>query len=34
LYAKGQALDETAMITLAFRQLDPIIESTGERAGS
>jgi predicted ATPase len=34
LYAKGQALDEAAMITLAFSQLDAIIESSGEQAGS
>ena len=34
LYAKGQALNETAMITLAFSQLDAIIESSGEQAGS
>jgi hypothetical protein len=34
LYTKGQALDETAMITLAFRQLDAIIESSGEQVGS
>jgi hypothetical protein len=34
LYAKGQALDETAMTTLAFSQLDAIIEPSGERAGS
>jgi hypothetical protein len=34
LYSKGQALDETAMITLAFRQLDAIIDSFGEQAGS
>jgi predicted ATPase len=33
LYAKGQALDETAMIALAFSQLDAITESSGERAG-
>jgi predicted ATPase len=33
-YSKGQALDETAMITLAFSQLDAIIESSGEWAGS
>jgi predicted ATPase len=34
LYAKGQALDEAAMISLAFRQLDAIIESSGEEAES
>ena len=34
LYAKGQALDENAMITLAFRQIDAIIEPSGEQAGS
>jgi hypothetical protein len=34
LYAEGLALDEAAMISLAFRQLDAIIESSGERAGS
>jgi hypothetical protein len=34
LYAKGQALDETAMVTLAFSQLDAIIESSGEPDGS
>jgi hypothetical protein len=34
LYSKGQALDEAAMITLAFSQLDAIIESSDERAGS
>jgi hypothetical protein len=33
LYANGQALDETAMITVAFSQLGAIIESAGERAG-
>jgi hypothetical protein len=33
-YAKGQALDEAAMITWAFRQLDAIIESPAERSGS
>jgi hypothetical protein len=33
LYAKGLNLDETAMIALAFSQLDAIIESSGERAG-
>jgi predicted ATPase len=33
LYAKGQALDETAMIAFAFSQLDAIIESSGEPAG-
>jgi predicted ATPase len=32
-YGKGQALDETATITLAFSQLDAIIGSSGERAG-
>jgi hypothetical protein len=30
LYAKGQALDETAMIALAFSQLNAIIDSSGE----
>ena len=34
LYSKGQALDETAMIALAFSQLDAIIESSGQRDGS
>jgi predicted ATPase len=34
LYSKGQALDETAMITMAFSQLDAIIDSSGEQAGS
>ena len=34
LYTKGQALDEAAMITLAFRQLDAIIESSGQSDGS
>jgi hypothetical protein len=34
LYSKGQALDETAMISLAFSQLDAIVESSAERAGS
>jgi hypothetical protein len=34
LYAKGQALDETAMVASAFHQLDAIIESSGDRAGS
>jgi len=34
LYSKGQALDEPAMITLAFSRLDAIIESSGKRAGS
>jgi hypothetical protein len=34
LYSKGQALDESAMITLAFRQLDAIIESSDEQGGS
>jgi hypothetical protein len=34
LYSEGLALDEAAMITLAFRQLDAIIESSGERDGS
>ena len=34
LYSKGQALDENAMTALAFSQLDAIMESSGERAGS
>jgi predicted ATPase len=34
LYSKGQALDETAMISLAFRQLDAIVEYSGEQGGS
>jgi hypothetical protein len=34
LYSKGQALDETAMIALAFSQLDAITDSSDERAGS
>jgi predicted ATPase len=34
LYSKGQALDEAGMIAFAFRQLDAIIESSGQQAGS
>jgi hypothetical protein len=34
LYAKGLTLDETAMIALAFSQLDAMIDSSGEQAGS
>jgi hypothetical protein len=34
LYVKGQALDEIAMVTLAFSQLDAIIDSSDEQAGS
>ena len=33
-YPHGQALDETAMISLLFSQLDAIIESSGEQVGS
>jgi hypothetical protein len=32
-YAKGQALDEAAMITSASRQLDAIVESSGQSDG-
>jgi hypothetical protein len=34
LDSKGQALDEAAMITWAFSQLDAIVESSGERSGA
>jgi hypothetical protein len=33
LYRQGLALDETAMVTLAFRQLDAIIDAAGEGVG-
>jgi hypothetical protein len=34
VYSKGLALEEPATMTLAFTQLDAIIESSGEPAGS
>jgi hypothetical protein len=33
LYSRGQALDETAMVTVAFSQLDAIVESSGQSDG-
>jgi predicted ATPase len=34
LYGQGLALDETAMVTLAFSQLDAISDPSGEQAGT